>query len=944
MLNATSPSIEENINLGDKDSIRRRALLTLEGKTDVGAFSRVEIPELENPDLERRFDFRELLSSTYPGAFPHDFLIPATKPSFPPGMGAGFGGSLSSLGGSKRDSLGKFRASVSSKEQLGTLVEEDEEAEDVGYERSPVSPNLDGFRMEQVSSPIEMAAVEVPPAPARHRPTTLNLRPLSLASNHRQPSDLPTPEPSPNPRPRSGLRALTLSPSLSIETVQPPVDTENAQKRRQSMFVSSSTSSSFEPARRPSLSSATKENAPLPVPRRTSISYVSSSDSSSFPISGLPTPEMTPTSDRRYSISSESSSSSSLGSRGSRSLSTSEHHFLYQAHTALVQRISDLERALSARPRSRHQSYASEASNPIEPPTDEMLQLITDLKSERDELKKDVEGWRTRVSDCSGQVTLLMKRVEVERREAWVARERAGQIEIEKKSLEKTLSDKETWGEQGWRKYETTQSELAKALDECQRLRQKTTRCEELQSECMKLAAVLMEERKKREEVERELDSLLTTPTPQAVDSKYHTPPVSRTMIFAKRSGLGFRSIDSTGSFTDVESLSDPSERPQFSLKSVEEEEEYEEYSQEYSQELSQSDSNDVDGLAGYEDEDENDDYSFHASLSNSSFGSGDFPRETSHLLELSVESEVPELTSSRSVSPSPAPESPPQSHRRRVSLSKAWTFPRSTDSALVMPPRETEEIDRFFGCLEDVDNSPPIDSKLRSAESSKNLFSQALADADDDLPPFFIPTAVGVEVPASESRTGLDVVIEEDEADDEDESESDSADIDDDVSEIVGEVVDGGIIFTFTPPADFGIPEDVPLSQPAPEAQRQESERVFSKPSLSSIPRPASKVFVSSIPTASSTPPRTTSAVAFPKPTGSPATFSTPIKTTNSSSPQASSTPKRTQGSFIPQPRRSSPMSNTSSRPMYSTPTKGQSKPRSSMYDYRSAIFISEH
>ena len=55
---SSSSSSEDNINLGDKDSIRRRALLALEGKSDVGAFSRVEIPELSTPDIERQFDFR----------------------------------------------------------------------------------------------------------------------------------------------------------------------------------------------------------------------------------------------------------------------------------------------------------------------------------------------------------------------------------------------------------------------------------------------------------------------------------------------------------------------------------------------------------------------------------------------------------------------------------------------------------------------------------------------------------------------------------------------------------------------------------------------------------------------------------------------------------------------------------------------------------------------
>lgn len=43
---------EDNINLGEKDSIRRRALWALEGKPDV-SFSKVEIPELTTPVMEK---------------------------------------------------------------------------------------------------------------------------------------------------------------------------------------------------------------------------------------------------------------------------------------------------------------------------------------------------------------------------------------------------------------------------------------------------------------------------------------------------------------------------------------------------------------------------------------------------------------------------------------------------------------------------------------------------------------------------------------------------------------------------------------------------------------------------------------------------------------------------------------------------------------------------
>jgi len=42
---------EDNINLGEKDSIRRRALLALEGKPDV-AFNKVEIPDFATTDME----------------------------------------------------------------------------------------------------------------------------------------------------------------------------------------------------------------------------------------------------------------------------------------------------------------------------------------------------------------------------------------------------------------------------------------------------------------------------------------------------------------------------------------------------------------------------------------------------------------------------------------------------------------------------------------------------------------------------------------------------------------------------------------------------------------------------------------------------------------------------------------------------------------------------
>lgn len=654
-------------------------------------------------------------------------------------------------------------------------------------------------------------------------------------------------------------------------------------------------------------------------------------------IYGLPTPEMTPTSDRRYSQDSVSSDQS-RSSRGSRTLSTNEHAFLYQAHTALVQRITDLERALLARPRSRPQSTASDASSTNEP-TDEMLKLIADLKAERDELQRDVEGWRSRVADYEHQVTLLMTRVENERREAWVTREQVSMIEFEKKALETTLAEKVSWGENGWRKVKVVQNALSTAEQECQQLRGQVARMAELEAETARLSDALAEERKRREEAEKELESHLSTPTPQAFElSQYRTPPVSRTMIFAKRSGLGFRSMDSSSSSTDVESLDGSCDRHQVSLKVVQEEEEDD------SQYASRSDCSDPeDALARYEDEDEDDQYAFHASLSDSSFGSdSDECPDMLHPTDASSDGDfLPELSTIRSASSSPAPASPPQVHERHASLIKAWTFPQGTSPASQLV-RDTDEIDRFFGCLEDVDNSPPLEAKLHSAESEKNLFAQALADADDEFPPFMIPSHIGTEVSLPESNSILDAVFEEDEVD--------GSTFDNDDDEFVGQEDEGGIIFTFTPPHTVGelctdaqleIPASKVGTTPVEVIPESDSSPLHEQPSLSfPVSRPTpSRSFTSNIPTPSSSTPVKPGLFRFPKASDSPSAFSTSVKrgVSPSSIPRlpscsspSPSMPKLRNASFIPQPRKSAPSAQTN---LASTPTKSQNKPRSSMY-----------
>jgi len=55
--NLPQSTSDDNINLGEKDSIRRRALWALEGKPDV-SFNKVEIPDISTPDIEKMmFDF-----------------------------------------------------------------------------------------------------------------------------------------------------------------------------------------------------------------------------------------------------------------------------------------------------------------------------------------------------------------------------------------------------------------------------------------------------------------------------------------------------------------------------------------------------------------------------------------------------------------------------------------------------------------------------------------------------------------------------------------------------------------------------------------------------------------------------------------------------------------------------------------------------------------------
>ncbi|KAF7313524.1 hypothetical protein HMN09_00508300 [Mycena chlorophos] len=644
------PASDSSISTADEAAeSRRNALFALEGKRDA-SFSKVEIPELA------------------PFEFP-------TKPSFPPGSGA-------FVAKSQRDSF-----KLAPKDALHTLVEEEEEEDDGERARAPPTP----------TTPTSLFMRNIT---ARPRPP--HLRPLSLT-----PDSLPSyTVASPNEvvaNKRSSLKVLALSPDASTVT-----SAAAAARPRPVLNLKMDASPTEEPASRP---------VPL---RKSSISYKISTSNAA----GLPTPESTPTtSERRFSTFSNASisslSSASNEELGSRPLSASEQHFLFKSHNALLARITDLERALSFRNNnvrdrsSRSSSIASglsglsRSSSPEpEEPLDEMVSLVSDLKAERDELKRDVEGWRTRVADLEKQLTVFTNRVGVERREAWVARNQVGVLEVERNGLTKRVEE-----------LQTENDRLRCGEDD---LKQQIAR---LLAEKEEMAAELRDAKSKRE-----ADPLST---PRAFDGP--VVPIRPVPLNLKR-GLGFTSLDSESSATDVEDSL---------LDAVAEED---------------------DELAGYEDEDEND-----VLLSpSSSFGS----LEDFH------------------------PASP--AHVPRLSISK-WTFPKHVSKNESTEP----EVDRFFGCLDDLDGPVSPDCPNYAdydEEMSKGLFSKGFSFGDTKSC-FVLPADV---LANAEASYVLDSVDEEDETEGETVVED-------------GEI-NNGIKITFTPPMeDVVAPVSVPSPSPKP-------------------------------------------------------------------------------------------------------------------------------
>lgn len=664
---------------------------------------------------------------------------------------------------SKRDSFGKlFGLSSTSKDQLHTLVEEEEEEDESQEERSgtvtEVIEELEEAPLIELAAPASTVTTK---PPSRNRPVSLNLKPLSLVSAVTCNSgNLPTPTLTPAPR-HNGLRSLALASSSDAVT-----DISASSTIRHSVTTAPSSTGSFS---RRSSSFSSESSCDLSR-KRSSISYKRSIVSVPRNMGALPSPDATP-------INRHFPDLSDVGSIPDHPLSTTEQHFLFKSHNVLLARIIDLERTLRSRSmsQSRPLSIASDISATTSEPSDEMLQLISDLKAERDELKRDVDGWRMRVADADKQATVLARRVESERREAWVARSRVGLLEVEKKTLERAIGTKSAELEQSITQSEQSKKERDDMKEELDRLRARLRDADNAVDECIRLRAALEQERTRRAELEKLLDNagLLNTPTiPHPIDGR-----ASRSFGTRPR-GLGFQSIqsiESDGSTTDVESVDHSFTKAELTLDVVTEEDE--DTCNFYDEE---------DELAGYEDEDEDEsDLSFQ-SPGGSSIGSEDevdfgpvsvLNEATTQLNSLS------KLTAST------------HSHSPRASLSKTWTFPRGQTGAPVKVKHDDDEIDRFFGCLDDdVEDSSSLGFDMAKAMFTSSFGSANEDEDEEELPPFLIPSDVGTVVSELPTSSGLGVVREEDEVD---EGEAD----DEDDGEFLGEEVEGGIRFTFGPP-----------------------------------------------------------------------------------------------------------------------------------------------
>ncbi|CAE6356928.1 unnamed protein product [Rhizoctonia solani] len=368
----------------DVSKVRERALLALEGKAPVAkaraipeiipnmGFTKVEIPEWKTPDVERTFDW---------GATNRPMSLP---------FSINLNGGLTS----KRDSFGKnLVPSTSSKGELAVLVEEEEEEETSGANKEnvpipqPAAPAPEPVST-LVSSPIKPSSIRSPSqSPTRPRPASLNLKALTMVSTAAVSLPTPSPTPSPTPGARPGMKPLNLG---------------NATRRQSTIALSSNSSRNSLPApRRQSLRSQSRDSG----------STHSSKDSLSAALGRFPpTPNtMSPTS--------------------------AVEGFLQKNQEVLISRIDQLEKALASSRRASIQSNMSHSST-ASSIAEEQISLIAELKGERNALLEELAGWRTRVEDLERQAALYLNKIDSERAETKLARERIQELEKEQSTWE----------------------------------------------------------------------------------------------------------------------------------------------------------------------------------------------------------------------------------------------------------------------------------------------------------------------------------------------------------------------------------------------------------------------------------------------------------------------------------------------------------------------------
>jgi predicted nucleic acid-binding Zn-ribbon protein len=285
----------------------------------------------------------------------------------------------------KRDSFGKLLTpAFNAKKELQTLLEEDEG---------------DDFASDPGCS--------VMPAAPRHRPRSLNLR----SSLIRLSASLPTPSPTPSVR-TPKLKSLTLA-SSTVVTSSPPRN-DNGQKRSSTLVTSHSS---------PLLSAAEVGH----IHRQSSISYRRASNSETaltLPSSDTNRQTLTP-------------SPSPTFEKHRRSLSPTERlaqsAYFAQSHASFLARIAELEAALA-------RSTATPSPAPTEP-SEELLEMLADLKAERDLLKRSLDDLIARYNDQEKQLNALSRRLDNEKRDGWVHREKLRRAEAEKQTVEQEKED-----------------------------------------------------------------------------------------------------------------------------------------------------------------------------------------------------------------------------------------------------------------------------------------------------------------------------------------------------------------------------------------------------------------------------------------------------------------------------------------------------------------------